>query len=38
MLQEADQDIDGETAQEVDEVGAQEGRVKRTECHLVASL
>lgn len=36
MLKEVEQDIDGETAEEVDAVGAQEGRVKGVVRHLVA--
>lgn len=36
MLEEVEQDIDGETAEEVDAVGTQEGRVQGVECHLVA--
>lgn len=36
MLDEVEQDIDGETAEEVDAVGAQEWRVKGVARHLVA--
>lgn len=36
MLEKVEQDIDGETAEEVDAVGVQEGRVQGVECHLVA--
>lgn len=36
MLEEVEQNIDGETAEEVDAVGAQEGRVQGVACHLVA--
>lgn len=36
MLEEVEQDIDGETAEEVDAVGTQEGRVQGVVCHLVA--
>lgn len=36
MLEEVEQDIDGETAEEVDAVGTQEGSVQGVVCHLVA--
>lgn len=36
MLEEVEQDIDGDTAEEVDAVGAQERKVKGVARHLVA--
>lgn len=36
MLEEVEQDIDGDTAEEVDAVGAQERRAKGVARHLVA--
>lgn len=36
MLEKVEQDIDGETAEEVDAVGKQEGRIQWVVCHLVA--